>query len=157
MDMQAGPEWWKSLKPRLEKGIDDLLQRFDNDFSHGSTATRPLYYKNSFGSVRTEDDRDLVTMIDLEMILGKLFKEAIIKSTTDGPLQYRARLSILYNAAGRPGEIKFVDTANWKWHGRFELPDIVWQETKTMSIQAMPMFPDKEHFLLDFYHALGSF
>ena len=47
-DMQAGPEWWKTLKPQLEKGIDDLLQRFDNDFSHGSTATRPLYYKNSF-------------------------------------------------------------------------------------------------------------
>ena len=159
-DQQASPDWWSRIKPKLENEIDDLLQRFDNDFSHGAIAVRPLYYKNTYGSIGRGDDtsRDIVSMIDLEYMLQQLFKDAVVgNNITDGPMQHRAWLTILYNAIGRPGEAKFIDTSNWTWHGRFDVVDIQWLETKTKSVQAMPMFPDKCYYLLDFYHAIGSY
>lgn len=159
-DKQASPDWWSRIKPKLEDQIDDLHQRFDNDFSHGAVPVRALYYQNYYGSIGRGDDscRDIVSNIDLESMLKQLMKDAVVgEHIPDGPMQHRAWLSILYNAIGRPGEVKFIDTSNWTYHSRFDTVDIKWLETKTKSVQAMVMYPDKFYYLLDFYHALGSY
>ena len=96
----------------------------------------------------------------MKSMLKKLMKDAImgpINPTDAGPLQKRAWLSILYNAVGRSGELKYIDTANWMWHYRYQVIDILWSEMKTNTVQAMPMFADRQQYLLCFYHSLGSF
>ena len=155
-DPQAGPTWWSRLKPKLANQIDDLHQRFDNDFSYGANATRPLYFNNNpSGTNEVSETRDYVTTVDLKWVLKSLMKKANVgHNITDGPLQHRAWLSILYNAVGRPGEIKFVDTANFIWHPQIDVTDIVWLETKTSNLQAMGMLPYKVHYSVDFYHCL---
>ncbi|KAL7527061.1 hypothetical protein ACHAXR_003748 [Thalassiosira sp. AJA248-18] len=163
-DQQAGPNWWKRLKPCFEKALDDFHRRFDNDFSSGATKILPLYYKNEYDAMsnvhrRETDNYDIVSHIDMELVLKKLMKEAMVGHSNEGPLQRRAWLTILYNAVGRPGEIKFNDTNNWMWHPRFEVVDILWQETKTSTstLQAMAMVPNKMHYLICFYNSIGSF
>ena len=73
----------------------------------------------------------------------------------DGPLQKRAHFSLQYNAVGRPGEVKFIDTANWMFHPQVEVTSIQWLDMKTLTLQAMPMLADKTHYLCDFYHSIG--
>ena len=153
-DSAAVPNWWSLYRPKLEEEIKDLLQRFDNDFTHGSADIRPLYYQNDY----THSSQGLVNMISLEWILEQLFKKAVVgHHIKDGTLQHRCWLSTIYNAVSRPGELKYVDTSNWMWHPRFDTTDFKWVETKTSSVQAMPMLPDKKHYLLCIYHCLGSF
>jgi len=71
-DSAAVPTWWSLYRPKLEEEIKDLLQRFDNDFTHGSANIRPLYYQNDY----THSSQGLVNMISLEWILEQLFKKA---------------------------------------------------------------------------------
>ena len=69
-DPQAGPTWWSRLKPKLANQIDDLHQRFDNDFSYGANATRPLYFNNNPpGTNEVSETRDYVTTVDLKWVL----------------------------------------------------------------------------------------
>lgn len=131
-----------------------MLQRFDNDFTHGARPVRPLYMSNKY----THSSQGPAHMISLEWVVEQLMRNAVVGDhVKDGPLQRRASLVNLYLAAGRTGEVKFIDTANWMWHPMFEITDTKWIETKTNSVQAMPMFPGNDGYLADWYHAIGSF
>lgn len=153
-DEQAAPAWWTRCKPKLEREIDDMLQRFDNDFTTGARAVRPLYENNKY----THSSQGLVQMISLTWIVEQLMRKGVVGDyVEEGALQQRAWLVNLYLSAGRPGEIKFIDTNNWMWHPTFEITDTKWVETKTNSVQAMPMFPRNGGYLTDWYHCLGSF
>jgi hypothetical protein len=63
----------------------------------------------------------------------------------------------MYSAAGRGGEVKFVNTQDWMHHGRFGCTDTVWTESKTLHKYSMPMVPNKSDYTYDFYHCLGSY
>ena len=162
-DAQDGPDWWRQgMMEKVGKDIEAFQKRLDSDFTFGSTPTRPLYYRNSLNVLERGEggpvEREMIAKIDLESILKGLFRKATkIGYAEQGPLQQRAWLSFLYNAVGRTMEIKFIDTNTWMYHPAFELLDTPWTETKTSTIQAMPMVPDKKHFLLCTYHSLGSF
>ena len=156
-DAQAAPDWWSRMLPKFEKEVDSFHQKLDSDFTFGAITTRPLYFDNNFEGT---NHNDILGQIDLKSMLKKLMKDAImgpINPTDAGPLQKRAWLSILYNAVGRSGELKYIDTANWMWHYRYQVIDILWSEMKTNTVQAMPMFADRQQYLLCFYHSLGSF
>jgi hypothetical protein len=108
------------MLPKFENEVDmfHFHQKLDSDFTFGAIATRPLYYDNNNTFVGTNGN-DILGQIDLKSILKKLMKDAnmgCINPTVAGPLQKRAWMSILYNAVGRAGEVKFIDTANWMWH-----------------------------------------
>ena len=117
----------------------DVETIVSSDYIYGSATVRPLYYHGESDPTL----RDSVSMIDLEHVLGSLFKKAKVGLIKDGPLQYRACLSQLYNCCVRPWEVKHGNTANWMWHGlSLEVLDIKWLEMKTLLIQAMAIIAD---------------
>ena len=154
-DTNAVPEWWTRLSPQFKKQCHRREENLSSDYTYGSATVRPLYYH---GEKNDPSIQDIVSKIDLESILKSLMMKAQPGLSKDGPLQHRSCLSTLYNAAARPGEVKHVDTSNWMWHGLpLEALDIKWLEVKTLSIQAMSMLADKLHYLLCWYHSLGSY
>jgi len=154
------PAWWSILRPKFEKDCERTQMKINSDFTYGGPKIRPLYLKNSSASASAFDskiDRDFVTRIDLESVLKSLMHSATNTFAKEGPMQKRAMLAILYNAVGRSGEVKFVDTSNWMYDTRFEVTDILWQQSKTSSIQTMPMLVDKHHYSVCFYHSIGCY
>lgn len=143
------PPWWTRMHPNFEKELDQFYMRLGSDYTFGETKTRPLYSDNRFVGYDGELNlpiNDFISATDLKSILANLMRSSVLNASSNSPgkLQQRAWLSILYNAVGRGGEIKFVDTAEWVYHPRFEAIDILWLELKTKQKYAMPMVPDKE-------------
>ena len=153
------PGWWSRMRAAFEKECDSFHLTIGSEFTFGETTTRPLYSDNGHVGYQQSDLplNDFISVIDLRSILHHLMKTATLGHTTEGKLQQRAWIAILYLAAGRGGEIKFIDTADWMYHPLYQVTDTGWTELKTRSKYAMPMVPHKCHFLFDFYHAIGSF
>jgi hypothetical protein len=150
------------MRPSFEKACDRFHIQLGSEFTFGETIVRSLYSDNEF--VGYGDSRgnlasnDYISVIDLMSINRKLMNDAtILGNNKEGKLQKRAWLATTYMAVGRGGESTFVDTADWTWHPRYEILDTQWTELKTMEKYAMPVVPDKKHFLPDFFHSVGSF
>lgn len=158
------PEWWTLMRPRFEKALDRFHNEIGSEYISGETAKRPLYSSNGIAACTAEDwanasIRDFVSMIDLRSILKQLIRTAdpIHRYHRDGKLQHRLIVALTYSAAGRGGEVKFVNTQDWMHHARFGCTDTVWTESKTLHKYSMPMVPNKSDYTYDFYHCLGSF
>jgi hypothetical protein len=150
------------MRPSFEKACDRFHIQLGSEFTFGETMVRSLYSDNEFvgyGDARGDlAINDYMSIIDLMSINRKLMNDAtILGNNKEGKLQKRAWLATTYMAVGRGGESKFVDTADWTWHPRYEIFDTQWTELKTMEKYAMPVVPDKKHFLPDFFHSVGSF
>jgi hypothetical protein len=148
------------LHPQFEKECNHFLLSVGSEFTFGKTTVCPLYLNNQFIGCGSHGDlhiNDFILAIDLNNIVGCLMKEAKLDCNREGKLQHQAWLTTLFAAVGHGGEIKFVDTANWMWHPRYEVTDIGWMELKMREKHAMPMVPHKEHYHADFYHAVGSY
>jgi len=156
---QAVPAWWTNLRPKFEKDGNRKQKNKSSDCTYGGPNTRPLYYKCSDTPTIASDAEiaDFVSSIDLRSILKKLMAKAIITHAKLGPMQQRAILAVLLQAAGRAGEPKFVDINNWVYDPRWEVTDILWFEPKTSTIQTMPMLVSKGEYEACFYHSLGSY
>ena len=156
---QAVPAWWTSLRPKFEKDGGRKQKNKSSDCIYGGPNIRPLYYKCSDAPMIASDKEiaDFVSSIDLRSILKKLMVKAIITHAKLGPMQQRAILAVLLQAAGRAGEPKFVDINNWVYDPRWEVTDILWFEPKTSTIQTMPMLVSKGEYEACFYHSLGSY
>ena len=63
---------------------------------------------------------------------------------------------LTYMGCGRGGEVKFINTTDWTYHPPIGCTDIVWTELKTVSKQAMPMFSNKDCWLVT-YHCAGAY
>ena len=72
-------------------------------------------------------------------------------------LQQRCWLGILNYAIGRGGEIRFLCYNDWEYHTTVEVTDITWKELKNLELYAMPVVPDLDSWLFDFYHCMGSY
>ena len=155
------PTWWTRLRPVFEHECDRFLFNLKSDYTFGETMTRPLYSTNNYIGLTADDAaiNDLVSLIDLCYILKHLLRGATYHFTPggEGKLQQRAWIAITFLAMGRGGEIKFTDTADMMYHPRVEVTDLPWSESKTLNKYAMPMIPNKDNYLYDFYHCLGSF
>lgn len=153
------PGWWTRMRPQFEKECDKYHLTIGSEFTFGETTVRPLYSNNISVGYQQSDlpINDYVSIIDLQSILKRLMNDATLNCSSEGKLQQRAWLAILYSAVGRGGEVKFIDTADWMYHPLFEVTDIGWTELKTREKYAMPMVPNKKDFTFDFYHSLGSF
>jgi hypothetical protein len=151
------PSWWTRIRPLFESECDSFQLRLGSDFTYGATMIRPLYSKNDYVGNDMPALSDYVSMTDLRYVLKRLFMDATLNCLHEGKLQKRAWLAILYSAAGRGGEVKFIDTADWMYHPRIQVPDIGWTELKTKEKYACPVVPDKDDFMPDVFHCLGSF
>lgn len=156
---QAVPAWWTSLRPKFEKDGGRKQKNKSSDCIYGGPNIRPLYFKCSDTPMIASDAEiaDFVSSIDLRSILKKLMVKATITHAKLGPMQQRAILAVLLQAAGRAGEPKFVDINNWVYDPRWQVTDILWFEPKTSTIQTMPMLVSKGEYEACFYHSLGSY
>jgi hypothetical protein len=75
----------------------------------------------------------------------------------NGPLQQRAWIVMIMLAAARAGELRFQRYDEWYWDNYFENIDANWTEIKTVSQYCLLFGPAKSSYILDFYHAFGSF
>ena len=99
---QAVPAWWTNLRPKFEKDGNRKQKNKSSDCTYGGPNTRPLYYKCSDTPTIASDAEiaDFVSSIDLRSILKKLMAKAIITHAKLGPMQQRAILAVLLQAAG---------------------------------------------------------
>lgn len=182
-DSNAVPSWWSTSRVEQLKLGDRHRKLLGSDFTFGSNTTRPIYADNTEGEVGmamltgisddgddyvVEDGKqiltDMVSAIDLKSICCKLLKGSTTLFTPSpygknryGSLQRRSWLATLLLAAGRPGEVKFVDMSNWAYNPFFQALDIKWFEMKKLIQYAMPMIASRLHFALDYFHAIGSY
>ena len=121
------PDWWHRLLPIILEECERREENLSSNFTYGSPTARPLYFS-------AEDYKfgDIVTEFGLERILKSLMMDAKPGLDRDGPLQKRAYLSLQYNDVGRPGEVKFNDTAHWMSHPQVKATDIQWMDMKTL-------------------------
>jgi hypothetical protein len=123
------PKWWSNMHPTFEKQCTRFHYKLGSDYTFGETSTRTLYQDNGYSHIDREVINDYVSLIDLNMILRKLMKDAVLNSNQSGKLQQRCWLAILYQAIGRGGEIKRQDLTEWMYHPKFETVDIQWTES----------------------------
>jgi hypothetical protein len=97
-------------------------------------------------------------MIDLQSVLEQLMQAAspIYCYYRDEKLQHPLIVALTYSAAGRGGEVKFVNTQDGCIMANLDT-DTVWTESKTLQKYSMPMVPNKSDYTYDFYHCLGSY
>jgi len=140
------PEWWTTLKQKFSKDVNDFQERLDSDYIFGGPTTRPLYFGSdnydpyiSFADTSTTETKNITSQISLKYVIHSLMSKSTIgtRKNQAGPLEQRLRMAVTYNNIGRPGENKFVDMRNWEWHSPHELFNMLWQEVKTGTIQAM--------------------
>ena len=157
LEEREQPEFWKRLRPQFSAALGQYHIKIGSDYQFGEITVRPLYSSNLF-TAPYADSVEYVSAIDLKYICKELIRSAdAAGAVNDGSLQHRAIILTTFLAAARGGEVKFVDTTSFMFHQRFGCLDIVWSEMKTLHKYAMPMFPHKDSYELDFYHAIGAY
>ena len=167
------PAWWTGFLAGFEKEATrfQLKMAGNEEIEFGIQSTLPLYRRkfgkssctdyNEGGPWFVEEDgtsppiNDFVSVIDLQFVLSKLFKEASMSAGNH--LEQNAILLTTYLACGRGGEVKFNDFTEWVYHPSLQGVDIGWTEVKTVSKYSMLMVSSVEDPLLDFFHALGCY
>jgi hypothetical protein len=179
------PSWWNELLEHFRVRCDRYHQTIkgQGDIVFGETSYQPLFRTNefeqipgiaergpyfrdpensldpwfpSFDDTNLTQKNDLISKIDLTYMLKNLCRNASTLCVND-KLQHRCWLLLLHLAAGRGGEIKFVNFKEWMWHGWAQALDIGWTEVKVLQKYPMPMVMDAHGWLFNVFHALGSF
>lgn len=58
---------------------------------------------------------------------------------------------------GRTGEVALSSWLTGHWYENYQIFGLTWKEMKTGKEYLMTYFPDCDSFILDFYHAVGSY
>lgn len=167
------PSWYKNLINQFERDCNRFHMNIkgNEDIVFGDTTVNPLYRgrDKAINSLGTEADEtmwylegyqnpiinDWLSLVDMRSICKELMRSA--RTLNNRNFQYRAWIVLLYAAAGRGGEIKFLNFSEWKYYPYIEVLDIRWTEIKVLSKYAMGLVPDRSTYLLDPYHALACF
>lgn len=157
------PSWWTRDRKSFEQECSDNQRRMaGSEYFVGQMETRPLYSDNGavgYDGVLDAPISDYISVIDLQYILKKLFGAATLDGFKEGKLQQRAWIALCFHATGRSGEVKFVDTADFMFHPRYDVLDPKWTEAKTRSKYSCPLVPNVVSFgfLSDTIHVIASF
>jgi hypothetical protein len=90
--------------------------------------------------------------------LKKMFLNMIHRSDgTNDLMEQRAQILFIYLAMARVGEVRFENYSDWDWHDALQVVNTWWTELKKLEKYSMPMVPDYESYLFDFYHSIGCF
>jgi len=167
------PSWYKNLINQFERDCNRFHMNIkgNEDIVFGDTTVNPLYRgrEKTINSLGTSADEtmwylegnqnpiinDWVSLVDMRSICKELMRSA--RTLNNKNFQYRAWIVISYVAAGRGGEIKFLNFAEWKYYPYIEVLDIRWTEIKVLAKYAMGLVPDRSTYLLDPYHALACY
>ena len=130
------------------------ISQSDGDIVFCVEKIRAIYRDNGATIENGIAITDYLSVCDLKHLMLILIGKA------DGSnlcLQQRCWLSILSYAIGRGGEIRFLCYNDWEYHSSVEVTDITWKELKNLELYAMPVVPDLDSWLFDFYHCMGSY
>ena len=130
------------------------ISQSNGDIDFGVEKIRALYRDNGATIENGIAITDYLSVCDLKHLM------LIPIGKVDGSnlcLQQQCWLSILSYAIGRGGEIRFLCYNDWEYHLSVEVTDITWKELKNLELYAMPVVPDLDSWLFDFYHCMGSY
>lgn len=155
------PAWWSRDRKSFETECSDSHRRMaGSEYFVGQMETRPLYSDNIFvgyDGVLESPINDYISVIDLQSILKKLFAAATLDCNKEGKLQQRSWIAECFHAVGRGGEVKFIDTADFMYHPRYEVLDTKWTETKTRSKYSCPIVPNNVNIQTRAFHKMWEY
>ena len=145
--------WYSCLRSKVLKKAGRTFFQNEEDDADPSPKCRALVIRSSTEKVR-QAQRIWLEMngCDLENIVLNL-----LKSTDLNKFELRAMLVMLYYAAGRGGELKFLHWGLVTWDYHFTCPQAWWTRMKTVVKQLLMFQCYHDGYLCDFYHAMGSF
>ena len=152
-DSGTSTGWYSQLRSAVEKkGFRHIFQNSDDDGAPTHTC-RALVVRSSEHKV-IQENRIWLQMdgSDLESIVRKL-----LVSRDSHKYEHRAMLVMLYFAAGRGGEAKFINWGSVTWDYHFSCTQVWWTRMKTTVKQLLMFQCYRDGWLCDFYHAFGCY
>ena len=69
----------------------------------------------------------------------------------------RLKIIFLWQSVGRTGEVALSSWRTAYWSSQDQMLGLTWKEIKTGKEYLMTYFSDANGFIMDFYHAVGSY
>ena len=92
--------------------------------------------------------------IDVKAILHHLMEKAD-PAVSNSNFEKRCWILQVYLSAGRGGEVKFQNYADWDFNYYLQCLNTQWTQPKVLKKLAMGIVADKSDYEMDFFHALG--
>ena len=108
----------------------------------GETTTAPPHWMN---------------LLNVEDIGKNMLRGTKIGDVATGLAAKRLALVLTKHGVGRGGEVKYLDTAHFKFDPFLMALDTMWTEQKTLNRYSCPFVPNKDEPYSDVFHALGSY
>ena len=146
--------WYSTLRSNIEKQGGRTFFEAEDD-SDPSRRCRALV-------VRTSDEllcqRDRIWIQKKRSDLENIARSILLSNDDDSTkYEMRAMLVMLYYAAGRGGEVKFIHWGLVDWDEFFNCPQAWWTRLKTVSKQLLMFQCYRNGWLCDFYHCFGCY
>ena len=151
--LQPGQDaWWTALCKDFKKAAE-RKQNMTAEEDFGERKKYPLYrdLRETGGLVIAGGRQPDVRSILLRMM------ESYDRHQRTGVMEQCAQIVMTCSAIGRGGECKFNNYKDWTFDPRFQVTDIWWREMKTLNNYSMPMGPNRDDWVTDFYHAMGRY
>ena len=153
--------------PSLQRDAEGWWTALSRDFKKAANRQQNMMAQEEFGERKKyplyRDLRDSGDMLavnpsqpDLRSVLLSLM-ENYDRFETKGVMEQCAQIVMTSCAIGRGGECKFNNYKDWTFDPKFQVTDVWWREMKTVNNYSMPMGPNKDDWVTDFYHAMGRY
>ena len=154
--------WCNSLKRGIETvGSKELfLAGGANGEVYDGPKCRPLYPVVTPSLVRANERASMTLRgADLKSILHQMVATAYHPGLE--AFKNRAKIALTFHGMGRGGETKCLRWTEWEWDLKFDCPEAIWTEVKT--VQRYPLdfvankYTSNKSYLLDIFHSLGCY
>lgn len=98
-----------------------------------------------------------MNLVNVEDVAKNMLRETKIGDDAAGLAAKRLAVVLTKHGVGRGGEVKYLDTAHFKFDPFLMVLDTTWTEQKTLNRYSCPFVPNKDEPYSDVFHALGAY
>ena len=142
------PEWYTAFRDDFRSACNrfQLLNAGDELFE--GYDTYPLYRE-----LDKSHGINPYAKCDLKGIMCNIYKNA---SPSNNKHEQGAMIITMWDAVGRPGEIKFYEYSTWTYDYHVKVVDTLHKESKRLKVYTMPRFAD-DWYGFDWYCNMGAY
>ncbi len=126
------------------------------DYSFGQESKIGLYRRARYGVVDPYIPH-WSHLVNCDEICKQMLLKTKINNITERMTEKRLQLVLTYHGVARSGEAQYVDWKQSWYNPYFDSLDALWQEMKTLNKYVLSFVPNKDGYLTDVFHALGTF
>lgn len=126
------------------------------DYSFGQESKIGLYRRARYGIVDPYIPH-WSHLVNCDEICKQMLLKTKINDITERMAEKRLQLVLTYHGVARSGEAQYVDWKDSWYNSYFDSLDALWQEMKTLNKYVLSFVPNKDGYLTDVFHALGTF